>query len=177
MKKILLCLLAFAIVGGSLYLIQRKVPLENKPAIPSPSLSSAPQAILVPSPSAPAPATPACEPMQYALTRIFAAKAYADLMPCLAPVVRFSRFESSQALSLGPEELVTQVQNLSAGVNSWITNPDDPAIKKLREAHINAWSDAYIVLADNARAFAFTLDKDGRIWTAVYIDNYLNLIP
>lgn len=127
-----------------------------------------------PAPASPAPAAkqPPCEPMQYALTRIFAAKAYQDLANCLAPSVRYSRFESSDSRQLTPAQTVAEITSLTTGVQAWTTNPDDPVVKKLRANHINAWSEAYFALADNKTGFAFNLNREGQIQTVVLMTNY-----
>lgn len=147
-------ILIIAIIAVAGYLIFS----ELKSPQPAPQPSPAPKAM--------------CEPMQYSLTRIFAAKAYKDLANCLAPSVRYSRFESSDSRQLTPTQTVAEIAKLSSEVKVWTTNPDDPVMKKLRENHINAWSDAYFALADNKIGFAFDLNRDGQIQTVVFMSNY-----
>lgn len=167
MKNIRYLLALLMVLGGGYFIAKEQGFLTSAPA------TTSYQTKILPSPSSiNLTNAPACEPIQYSITRIFAYKAYQDLTPCLAESVRFSRFESSDSRNLSPQEIVQEITKLSQGVNSWITNPDDAAVKKLRELHINAWSEAIIVLADNKTGFVFTLDKDKRIWTVVFITNY-----
>lgn len=155
-------LLAAIIVLAGIYFIGREQGFFSK-NLPEPRVTQQP---------VPTEKTPACDPIQYAVTRVFSSKTYKDLAPCLANSVRYSRFESSDSRNLNPEQLVQEISNLSREANSWITNPDDPAIKQLKIAHEVAWYDAVIVLADNKIGFAFNLDREGKIMTAVFISNY-----
>lgn len=94
----------------------------------------------------------------------------------MGDTVSFSNFESVSKKSLAPQAAAEQLVSYLNKASSWVMSQNDSDILKLKNDYPQAYFESFIILDDQKSGIAFSLNKDNKVLTVIFMSDYPNLL-